>query len=140
VKAHKKMWNDPEFRRKQSEAKMRLSNDPEYRAKISAAVTKALADPEKRARHLAGRYRAAATLLQRQASEMSVGSAPRLGRPSKHDRNSTARILHERGWSWRDIAKKVDPDFAHNPDAAIERVRSGARSRMQSKNSGDLRR
>jgi hypothetical protein len=135
--ARRNRWKDPDFRRKQSEAHARLAKDPEYRAKMSKSVTEALADPEKRARHLAGRYRAAATLLQRQAGASHSGSAPRRGRPSMDDRNRSAVILHERGLSWRKIAEKLDPDFAKDPLAAMDRVRFAARNTMRSKKMED---
>ena len=132
--AHRELWKDPAYRAKQSAAHVRLARDPGYRAMISEAVTRALADHEKRARHLAGRYRAAATLLKRESAETDRGVARRRGRPSMGKRNSSAVALRECGWSWRDVARKLDPNFAEDPDAAMDRVRSAVNRAVRSKN------
>lgn len=119
--ARKKRWQNRAYRRKQRRAHARLSKDLKYRTMMSEVVSKALTDPEKSARHLAGRYRAAETLLRQRAATSGAG------RPRMEERNRKAAELHARGWSWRDIARKLDSDFAEDEQAAIERMRIAAR-------------
>ena len=38
-----------------------------------------------------------------------------------------ANVLHEEGLTWREIAERLDPDFANDEDAAIARIMMGAR-------------
>jgi hypothetical protein len=48
------------------------------------------------------------------------------------ERYKSAAILRERGESWREIARKKDPDFAKDPAAAMHRIRIGVERMMRS--------
>ncbi len=53
-----------------------------------------------------------------------------VGRPRMDKKYGSAAILHEHGLTWRQVAEILDPDFTNDPDAAMERIRRGAKRVM----------
>jgi hypothetical protein len=123
----KSVWQRPGHAERVTAAVKMGWKPKKKRKQQSERIKAACAKPEVQARRLAGRYRAAEKLLQRRAADTDRDAAPRRGRPSMGERNSDAVELREIGWSWRDIARKLDPNFAQDPAAAIERIRIGVR-------------
>jgi hypothetical protein len=127
------LWQDNDYRDRNVAAVNKGWKSQKLRKQQSKTIKAACLRPEVKAHRLAGRYRAAETLLKQRAEARDGGTARRAGRPPKDQRNREAARLKELGWSWRDIAKKLDPDFAKNPKRARNRVRVGASSVPSSK-------
>jgi hypothetical protein len=131
-----KLWSapgtasEPSYRERNSAAVRDAWKPRKKREQHGEKISAARKRPEVKANHLAGRIQAAEDLLRRVA-EQSAETGP--GRPSMEERNTNAASLHEKGWSWNAIARKLDSDYAKNPKAARERVRQGAMSAMRSK-------
>ena len=118
----KSVWRRPGYPERVSLAVKRAWT-PTRRKEQSKTLTAACARPEVKANRLAGRYKAAKALLERERAESDRGP----GRPSMKQRNSRILELKGLGWTVRQIAEDVDPNFAKDPHAAMDRVRIAAR-------------
>lgn len=96
----------------------KTQSTPEFRARASATGTKLWTE-----------LRAGRAALKEIAKAKNRGR----GRPTRKDVYEAAAVLWEGGASWRELARKYDPDFATDPERAIDRMRKGVKSLMRSK-------
>ncbi len=134
----KSLWQSSDYRERNTAAVDKAWKSRKLRKQQSERIKAARARPEVKAHHLAGRYRAAERLLRQRGAASDGGPARRPGRPSKEARNKRILELASLRWKHRDIARDVDPEFAANEKAAMDRVRSVLKGDRESrKNTGD---
>ncbi|MGC1977402.1 MAG: hypothetical protein WA671_11865, partial [Candidatus Sulfotelmatobacter sp.] len=126
--AIKRAAADPEERARRSDQLRKMNADPKVRARRKASLKIANADPEKRARQSLTQKKMWADLrAARSAQTAAAKPRNRRGRPGLEERNSSAAKLREAGMSYRNIARRLDPNFAKDPRTATEKVRSALR-------------
>lgn len=128
----RKMNADPELNARRLTGLRKVKSSPESRKRQSALSKSFWADPENSRRTIQSHKNFWADVRALRAAQKAAAKTSR-GRPSLSDRNSTAIKLRELGWSYREIAKKLDPEFAKSPAAATETVRSALRRMKRSK-------
>lgn len=123
------LWLDKDYRDRNTAAVNKGWKSRKLRKQQSERIKAARARPEVKAHHLAGRYRAAETLLKQRGAASDGAAAPRRGRgrPRMDEWYGSAAILHRQGASYRECARQKDPEFAKDPDAATEKMRIGIR-------------
>jgi hypothetical protein len=139
----KRLKAGPEFEAHRIAAFQKSMADPENKARRAATLRKTLAipavcrrriqntkkatsTPAYRAAMSAGKKRWWDDLRVRLAGPSGTAKTPnRRGRPRMDERYNSGAVLRERGETWREITKKLDPDFAKDPAAAMHRMRIG---------------
>jgi hypothetical protein len=134
-------WKDPDYRDRMDAAKKKSEARPKLRALRKAQCRKMNDDPEVSARRSASRKKARADLLAYRATLKEIPKAKNRGpgRPNKEARNARIEELHQLGLTDRNIARETEPDFAENPKAAMDRVRSVRKRMKRSKEREDPR-
>jgi hypothetical protein len=147
--ATERIMADPEQNARRVAGLRRSSFDPELKALRIANLKKALADPVvnkrriekmKQTLHTPEMNARRSARLKKMHADARAGLAHLReiqnagdhgpGRPTKEARNARIEELHQLGLSDRNIARETEPDFAENPNAAKNRVRS-VRNRMK---------
>ena len=149
--ATKRIMADPELNARRIAGLKRVSTDPELKALRIANLKKANADPATRRRKIKKMKQTLYTpemnarrsaKLKKMHADARTGLAAlketeraenrRGGRPTK-DVYKEAAILRERGATWRELARKFDPHFDKDPEAAMHRMETSVRRVMKSK-------
>jgi hypothetical protein len=152
------IMGNPEQNARRIAGLRRSSSDPELKALRIANLKKALADPVVNKRRIEKmkqtlrtpemNARRSATLKKMHADARAGLAAMKkieeaknrgLGRPPLSDKNKRIEDLKRLGLSPKKIASQVEPDYAENPKAATERVKSAWKRIKKSKKKGGIR-
>ena len=147
----KKLKANPEFEARRRAGFSKAEGHPERKAIRRATFAKTLAVPSVSRRRIKNSKKATSSLEYRAAmsaekkkfwdelraliaglkgTKKSSGN----GRPRMDERYKAGATLRERGETWREITRKLDPDFVKNPAAAMHRMRVAVTRLRRSEN------
>src|SRR5271156_1210921 len=134
-------WSDPEYRDRMDAAKKKSEARPKLRARRKAQCRKMNADPKVSARRSASKKKTRADLLAYRAAQKEIEEAQNRGpgRPPLKDKNKLIEDLKRLGLKPKQIASQVESNYAENPKAATQRVKSAWKRIKKSKKKGGIR-